>query len=84
MGCWGLFVYAASGGAYACKFFKVKKMKRKTMKSKYLVCLERWLAERFSLKTLYFFGYFIYALGCIVNYYIHNVYVNITMCVTCK
>ena len=49
-----------------------------------LVCLERWLAERFSLKTLYFVGYLVYALGCIVNYYVHNVVVNIAMCVTCK
>jgi hypothetical protein len=49
-----------------------------------LVCLERWLAEKFSMKTLYFLGYFIYACGCIINYYIHNVVVNIVMCVTCK
>ena len=33
---------------------------------------------------MYFLGYFVYALGCIVNYYVHNVVVNIIMCVTCK
>lgn len=49
-----------------------------------LVCLERWLSEKFSLKTLYFVGYLVYALGCIVNYYVHNVVVNVAMCVTCK
>jgi len=49
-----------------------------------LVCLERWLSEKFSLKTLYFLGYFVYAIGCVVNFFVHEIAVNITMCVTCK
>ncbi len=49
-----------------------------------LVCLERWLSEKFSLKTLYFLGYFAYAIGCVVNFFVHEIAVNITMCVTCK
>lgn len=48
------------------------------------VCLEKWLADRFSLKTLYFVGYFVYAIGCIVNYFVHQIEVNIIMCFTCK
>ncbi|CAF4901442.1 unnamed protein product, partial [Rotaria sp. Silwood1] len=63
MGCWGLFVFSASGAIYA-------------------FCLERWLANRFSLKALYFIGYFIYVLGCTVNFFFHQVTVNIAMCFT--
>ncbi|CAF0813551.1 unnamed protein product [Rotaria sordida] len=48
----------------------------------YAFCLERWLANRFSLKTLYFIGYLIYVLGCTVNFFFHQVAVNIVMCFT--
>lgn len=50
----------------------------------FLVCLEKWLADRFSLKTLYFAGYFVYAIGCVVNFFVHEIAVNIAMCFTCK
>ena len=49
-----------------------------------LVCLEKWLADKFSLKTLYFVGYFVYAIGCIVNFFVIQIAVNIAMCFTCK
>jgi hypothetical protein len=42
------------------------------------------LANRVSLNVLYFIGYFIYVLGCIVNFFFHHVAVNIAMCFTCK
>jgi len=54
------------------------------VKNSILVCLERWLAEKFSLKTLYFVGYFVYTIGCMVNFFVHQVVVNIIMCFTCK
>ncbi|CAF1510738.1 unnamed protein product [Adineta ricciae] len=48
----------------------------------YAFCLERWLSEKFSLKTLYFLGYLVYAVGCIVNFFVHQIVVNIIMCIT--
>lgn len=81
MGCWGLFVFAVSGAIYACK------LQRKYfhfINYSILVCLERWLAERISLKVLYFIGYFAYVIGCTVNFFVHHVAVNIAMCFTCK
>jgi len=82
MGCWGLFVFSASSAIYACK---LKKKNIFSFLNYYiLVCLERWLANRISLKVLYFIGYFIYVLGCMVNFFVHHVAVNIAMCFTCK
>jgi hypothetical protein len=43
MGCWGLFVFAASGAIYACT---LKKKNIFFLNSDILVCLERWLANR--------------------------------------
>ncbi|CAF0995507.1 unnamed protein product [Adineta steineri] len=48
----------------------------------YAFALERWLAEKYSLKTLYFVGYFVYAIGCMVNFFVHEIVVNIAMCFT--
>ena len=85
MGCWGLFVYSASAALYACKSYPFYRQRTFYGALRSIsVCLERWLSEKFSLKTLYFLGYLLYAVGCIVNYFVHNVVVNIAMCVTCK
>ncbi|CAF4316328.1 unnamed protein product, partial [Rotaria sp. Silwood2] len=48
----------------------------------YAFCLERWLAEKFSLKTLYFVGYLAYAIGCVINFFVPRIAVNIIMCIT--
>ncbi|CAF0780901.1 unnamed protein product [Rotaria sordida] len=48
----------------------------------YAFCLERWLAEKFSLKTLYFIGYLAYAVGCVINFFVPHIAVNIIMCIT--
>ncbi|CAF3463943.1 unnamed protein product [Rotaria sp. Silwood1] len=69
MGCWGLLLYSASTAIYACTCIM-------------LVCLERWLAEKFSLKTLYFVGYLAYAIGCLINFFVPRIAVNIIMCIT--
>ena len=51
---------------------------------RFLVCLECGIAERVSLKLLYFIGYFVYVIGCTVNFFVQQVVVNIAMCFTCK
>ncbi|CAF1016480.1 unnamed protein product, partial [Brachionus calyciflorus] len=44
------------------------------------VILEKFLMEKFSTRTLYFFSYFLYALCCIGIYFQTNIYIIMPLC----